>query len=603
MTYTHLISRVNNLRTYTFFAVLLFLFLPTVSFALTPIAHTDVVPYQRIEYGTSFNFGVVAFSRAGIDRVDFAISGQGYSGGTKSSSSMALNTRVASTSPGAEYSGVYEYYVTISSNEFTSNGLITVTPTVYGDDAGTKELSAVTLYVEGESDESPTEAWVDMEGSDGTGTLDDDTDPFPTIASAISAIQTQNGDCDYATIYLVEDEYNTGITGSTITNDEWLTITRASGASIENVILNQDGSSYNTTYIKVQGVTLYRSGHSRRALDTAGSWVDQCRIVGDAEANGPPYSSDNPLVNEAYITSSSFYDVSFGIIGNYIDLVRGVSLGHSFDDFTQNKSDVLFVNIRVNDIWGTYVQPAEGWHADFYQVYNGSCSGATRDNIIFYNVIATELQYGSIFLNGYGSEGNAHTNFAFVNMFLEWRNPTTNNRTWIFDKWNHFLMWHCTISISDTSPSSGFWKLSLSDYPDPCSPDTPHQHDNVSYIGNVLYGFDIMNNARGNTYLNSGNTYGNEAKYNHYETSGTNPGENYTTGRTVLDWDDPNSETYGYPMIGSSIVDRLPSNLTGVMCDARGNPRDSRPDVGALEAGTGTASSLPSAPRNLSVID
>ena len=49
-------------------------------YALTPIAHTDVVPYQRIQYGSSFDFGVVAFSKPGINRVDFAITGQGYTG-------------------------------------------------------------------------------------------------------------------------------------------------------------------------------------------------------------------------------------------------------------------------------------------------------------------------------------------------------------------------------------------------------------------------------------------------------------------------------------------------------------------------------------------
>jgi hypothetical protein len=48
--------------------------------AVTPIARYDVVPHQRIESTDTFNFGVVAFSKAGIEKVVFTISGQSYGG-------------------------------------------------------------------------------------------------------------------------------------------------------------------------------------------------------------------------------------------------------------------------------------------------------------------------------------------------------------------------------------------------------------------------------------------------------------------------------------------------------------------------------------------
>ena len=83
--------------------------LPVSANALSPVARVDVVPYQRIEYGTTFNFGAVAFSKEGIDKVDFVISGQGYSGGTKTATEMTYNSRT----------GVWEYWVTIASSEFT----------------------------------------------------------------------------------------------------------------------------------------------------------------------------------------------------------------------------------------------------------------------------------------------------------------------------------------------------------------------------------------------------------------------------------------------------------------------------------------------------
>ena len=577
----------------------LLIFLPSLAWALTPIAHTDVVPRQRIENGSSFDFGVVAFSKAGITQVDFAISGQGYASGTKTATTMSLNTRTASTSPGAEYDGVYEYYVNIPASEFSTNGIITVTPTVTGDDSGTKELPAVTMYVEGASNESQTEAWVDIEGSDGTGTLDDNTDPFPSIESAMDAIETQNGDLDYSIIYLVEDVYdsNNRSSGTTDTTNEWVTITKADGADIDNVIIDEDGTLWDTNYIRFYNVTIRSTSDNDFAVNQSGCWIDHCKMIGNAEAQGNGGGSHtNPVTGAGYMTSSSIYDVRFGITGTDIEIVRGVDASHLFDDFAQNRDGIMVVNCHVDDIFGSYNTSLYN-HSDLYQIYNGSCSGDTRDNIIFYNIIATNLRYGTIFLNGYGTEGNAHTNIAFVNMFLEWRSPTTNNRTWIYDKWNHLLMWHCTISISDNTPpaGSGLWMLNHHDYSDPCTPDTAHEFDNTSYVGNVLYGFVIQSNDRGSTYMDSGNGYGNECTYNHYEASGTGPGENYTTGRDVLNWDDPESSDYGYPVAESIIVDRLPSNLTGVLCDAYGNARDSTPDVGALEYGDTTAPTLSSA--------
>src|SRR5574343_1518130 len=128
-------ARVDRLMASLIVALLL-ICIRTVSLALTPIARTDVVPYQRIEYGETFNFGVVAFSKDGIDRVEFTISGQGYSGGVKTATSMRLNNQVGSVAT-TGHVGVWEYYVPISSSEFTSDGAITVTPVVYGTDNGT----------------------------------------------------------------------------------------------------------------------------------------------------------------------------------------------------------------------------------------------------------------------------------------------------------------------------------------------------------------------------------------------------------------------------------------------------------------------------------
>jgi len=536
------------------------LFCGGVNAALTPIAHTDVVPYQRIEYGDSFSFGVVAFSKAGIDRVDFAISGQGYSGNNpKTTSVMALNTRVASTSPGAEYPGVYEYYVSIPSSEFLTNGVITVTPTVYGNDGGSRALSAVTLYVEGASDEPPVEVWVDAGASDGDGTVNDENDPYLSISSAISEIEIANGgNCDYATIYLAEGIYNTGITGSTTTSDEWLTITRESGADIANVIIDEDGTSFNTDHIKMSGVTLRSTGANDWALNQAGAWVDHCRLIGAGRST----SNSNPVTGASYLTGNYVYNVRFGIKSSP-EIVRGLKVEYIGDDLAQNKE--FLVNIQLDDIHGTYA----GNHADVFQLW-----GATYDNIILYNIIATNVQYQGLFINGDGS----NTNMAIVNCLIEIRTKEFGgSRFWIYDEWDHALLWHNTFSASYAPDSTWGW-FYHNDYG---GDGDDHLRDNNSYIGNVFRAFSIHNSPRGTTYMDSGNSYGNEALYNHFEVSSHNIGENETTGYGVIDFDTPGSPTFGYPIADSVIIDRIPyATIPG---DALGNPRDSTPDIGAFE--------------------
>jgi len=590
MTHTHLTSRVNNLRSYTFFVILIFVFLPTVSFAVTPIAHTDVVPYQRIEYGTSFNFGVVAFSKAGIDRVDFAISGQGYSGGTKSSSSMTLNTRVASTSPGAVRSGVWEYYVTISASETISNGTITITPTVYGDDANTKVLSSVTLYVEGASNESPTETWVDPWDNDGAGTLNDDTDPYPTIAAAVTAIEAANGDCDYATIYLAEGSYNDsnefGSGSSVSTTNEWLTVTKESGASTENVVFYSDNAVWGSGRIKFDSVTFSGRTTSDIALARDGVWLNKCRIIGP----GVEIASSFPIRYEDYITSCYYHNTAI-INDRQQKISRGNKVEDTYDDFgrylTTFTAGILIVNNEVDGVLGSY----SGSHSDIFQ------ADSEIHNIIYFCNIFVNLQYQSMFVD---SDGNS-SNIALVNNVFEFNETGSSNlRGWFFDHFDHLLLWHNTHS-SRYGSAAGNYDLFIAKRADCVG---TMRRTNVSHIGNVWDQMLMNSGAQtdlGTGYLNAGNRNGNEAKYNHYMT-GSTYGENYSRGTNVIDFDTPGSATFGYPRPTSSLVDAMSSNLTGVPCDAYGNPRDSRPDVGALERTSSQSPPPMQSPINVEVV-
>lgn len=102
-----------------------------------PIARWDVVPHQRIQAGESLKIGVVAFSKAGIDRVEFQVSGGGYVG---------PNPLVVSEIAFNERTQVDEYWVELSANDFTIDGPIEVRATVIGNDGGVRDE---TFHTEG----------------------------------------------------------------------------------------------------------------------------------------------------------------------------------------------------------------------------------------------------------------------------------------------------------------------------------------------------------------------------------------------------------------------------------------------------------------------
>lgn len=565
-------------------AILIVVLLPFSVYALTPIARFDVVPRQRVEYGSSFNVGVVAFSKAGIQDVVFTIIGQGYSSGTKTSTSMTLNTRVASASPGAVRDGVYEYYVNIPANEFSTDGTFTVSALVTGDDAGTKSLSAITLLVEATGAGTPVEAWIATDGNDSTGAVDDDTKPYLTMAAAVTDIETANGgDCDNAIIYFENGTYNTThftASSNTTTTSEWLTLTRSSSATMAGVIFDEGNTVLNTNHLKISGVTIRSSGVNDYFIQPSNNlWVDQCKLTSIV---GRVPTGTNPVWGDAgntYYTSDYVYDTRYGVRGPI--LARGIKIEKVGNDAFVNNS--LIINCTADDIdpTGTNAYDCNGanevCHADVYQQW-----GSGRDNVIIYNYYATDVNYQGLFMRQ--ESGGDQTNTAFVNMFIELRTLISGGGySGVYGNYDHFILWHNTF-VGTGEPGHWGWASMLFAFEPNYSPDE-RSFNNSSIIGNVFHRF-IWAESSSSTfdYENSDN---NVASYNHFEivvsTIDSNSPTTATTGDDVIDIVTPGSETFGYPVDEASIIDRLPSNLTGILVDAYGNLRDSTPDVGALE--------------------
>ncbi len=567
---------------------------PSLSFAYSPIAVTDVVPYQRVEYGASFNFGVPAFSKPGIEKVEFIIVGQGYSGGVKTSTTMALNTRVAS----AEYEGVWEYYVTISASEFSNNGTITVTPKVTDNNSNVRDLDAVTLIVEGASaDFDQVEAWVDIEGSDGTGTVDDENDPFPSIQSAITAAQTANGGSSSGNIiYLVEDTYSiAGISGST--GGEWLTITKAVSANRNNVIINDGTRTSSITglqHLKFDNLTLQSQGNSLEVIHDNGLpsnwqiWTNSCRLIGSGRYSG---SATNPvwlpmlqIAKESTHMRWSTDDYITDVYDAYeqSNRIRGAVIDTLMNDAMHN---VLFaINVQVDDVDnGTTAPGQDGPHADILQSYQNDSGNVPVSNRLYYNVYATDAHYQGIIWSNTVS-GGSHDN-AYINVFIEMREVTNYDdgvpklaAGLASPVQDHTLMWNCSfpyghMTLGKNSTNSSykgnlFWQLI----------DTEEDSNEWLY-NHYMYANGLTGNCTIAT--NSVDDYHDKDCPRPVSVALDSGSSTRSLGGSVVDISTPGAIDFGYPVTDSDLINALPSVYVPV--DALGNTRDSSPDIGALE--------------------
>ena len=570
-------------HTLRFFFLITALLLPGLAHAFSPVARFDMVPMERIEYGGSLKVGVIAFSKPGIAGVAFSATGQGYSGGTKTVTAMTLNTTT----------NVWEYWTIFPASEFTGNGAITITAVVTDNSSNTRNLS-MSAIVEGASAYTHHYAYVNgTTGNDSTCTADSAVKKCQTIATAISKAQTANfGSSSGNIIYLENGTYSLG-SGSVSTATEWLTLQAAPGATRASTIINAYGSVANTTYLKTKGITLQSQGYNQLVFDNptpTNLWVDDCALVGAGRytlISSPVGYNDGNM----YVTSSTLTAADYGF--KYIPMVRNTTITGLGNDALSNTQ--LVVNVTASDL----TNGTTGWHTDAYQVHTTGVPPA--NNRIIYNYKATDVHVEGIFAR---SDAGQATDNAFVNVMVEMRDPASPNESGeyafgaleMYHSWDHFLMWHCTLPYSASSGA-----------------DTM---TNSSFVGNVFWQFRDMSTTIGNPVVswaapsNAGN---NEFTYNHFMhvygvTSACTPTSSdaakshpcphwyakrpdsgspatSSVGSGVLDMSNPAAVTYCAPLVGSSIINRLPS--VRVPADLFGNARDATPDLGAIEYDSG----------------
>lgn len=591
------------------YSVLLLLFSVVPAFAITPIAHLDMIPYQRVTYGGSLKVGVVAFSKPGIADVAYTITptsgtytcsagtGESCASNIKHTTTMRQNTDIATT----EWpNGVWEYYVTLNSSEFTDNTSFTVSVTVTDNSSNTRTLDTITLLAEGASAYTHHYAYVDgTNGNDSTCSADQAVNKCKTISTAVSKAQTANSSSSAGNIIYLEDYTGYSVSGlSFSTSTEWLTITKSPTATKSSVIIYTGVPS--SSRIKFDNVTLQSLTAGTYVINNSSSgvfWLNACRIIGAGQytASSSPVFTQLQLMSatgKMYTTGNYFTDM-YDVLG-YTTLSRGDFIENVGGDAFKNFNCVI--NLKIDGMTNGI---SDQYHQDALQIYQVSSGQYDVTNRLAYNVFATDVHYQGIMRSDTTSPVG-HDN-AFVNVFIEMRNPgeaggdTCSGVSFRqlqpalngISGEDHLLVWHCSFPFAHSA-----WGSS---------------HTNSSFVGNLFWQELSAGTPASSTdwlYNHFQHVYGVTADCSANDTtraqdcgwtcprfgSSTDQAtEKDTGGGTsshgdgVVDISTPGAADFGYPVAGSALVDAMATDATGLPADVFGNPRVGDPDIGALE--------------------
>ncbi len=401
------------------------------------------------------------------------------------------------------------------------------------------------------------------------------------------------GSSDGATIYLFEGSYSLG-SGSVSTTKEWITITKDQSGRKDYTIINNAGTAADTTYMRFADITLQGSSSGVRYLGRSPAilWIDDCIIQGGGRwvINAHPAirSGDDENDYPAYFTDTQIFDVDYGLMRGM--LARNVTIKRTGNDPFVNV--MCIINAVVEDVdAGTTL-----WHADGYQSW-----GAGPVNRIIYGYYGINLHGQGLFMRQ--TFGNPGLNNAFVNVFMEMRepgrpgspggDPQLNSGT-LTGAWDHLLIWNCSFPYQD-----------FTFYNEQDGAGVPLSFKNTSVIGNLFYQYIDYNTSEAPEgtnplYARPGNARNNDYLNNHYIYSVVDAGVGCATTPhwrsrscdtgvpATHSFGDPKIDlnfsspigTFGVPNADSPLLDRFPSL---VPTDALGRLRGDTSDIGALE--------------------
>ena len=345
------------------------------------IARWNVVPFQA--FSDDFNVGLVAFHVNGIDRVEFSANGGPW-----------LEVRNPQLNP---QTNVREYTARLRSQDFAPSASVEIRAREIPSVAGIPRVLAGEFRREtanlGEhslmltANPPPTiSRYVSLTGSDTAGD-GSRARPYQSIGRAAYSIQQAQGrNADGGTIYLEAGDHTYGTYSwgmDTSTENRWLTITRASGLSRDQVRLVRTGISSSghqvgiyTKLVRLQGLTVAYLNASDPILLTGGADLDDYIWFDNVRAEGPgryTYHNWSGGWSGAFITGSQFRNAIDGPVGLLVRDTEAFEMGQ--DGFSGSQ---LVVNSRAWSLVQIYP-----FHSDMFQIY----SDATTRNIIIYGTI------------------------------------------------------------------------------------------------------------------------------------------------------------------------------------------------------------------------
>jgi hypothetical protein len=494
------------------------------------IARWDVVPFQTFD--GDFNVGIVAFHMNGIAKVDFSANG----GPWTSVYDMQLNPQT----------NVWEYTARLRASDFSQDGPVEVRAVVWPNVGEARVLAgelnpsnlklgnhSLVLFANGSGTLPAAVRYVSPSGSNTTG---DGTasNPFASIRHAALHIQSQQGNVDGGTIYLLPGDYpfagqSSGY-ASPVTIERWITVSAAPGVAKEQVriAIAGTGERLNTSLIRLHNLTVADCLVSSTNLNRpAQLWWDNCILQRDTK-----FQTIDPggFSGGVYMTESLAHRLHSGPAA--LLLSRNNRIENILSDAFHNASFVVNARVMGIDPSGWEAAGMSGApHPDVVQFYAAS---GTVENVIVYGLNAVQDITNSqgVFYGGISTARD----FAIVNAVV------AGNNQWNVAS-NHLLVWNSTFL------SPFMWRAA------------------GSLTNSAMRNISVRHNVFANSMTNDGgSSIGTAQVNNNHFSHGTLWGTAATLGNPC--W--YNAAAYDYrPAVNSPLRSR--ANTPPVPVDAAGN--------------------------------
>lgn len=336
--------------------------------AARPVAHWDVVPYQKVE--GVFRLGVVAFHEDGV-RVTFTVNGK-----------KAYIAKRPSLNP---RTGVSEFVFPFNAAKY-KDGPVVIGATAETEGEEPYKLPDLPLFANAKRTQGSQRAvWVDgKKGNDyNEGTLEA---PLQTLKRAVRLAG------DGGTVFLLPGTYPMKHIGGGTDRKFWTVITTAPGVARESVrIAGGRSGTDKLKFVNLEMTCEAADGERKSVAAGEGGgtsvWFDNCSIFNLTGRNSGltrPFS--NGIVG--YVTGGVTHDMTYGPRCGFVrgHEVRTIA-GEAFSG-----GDCLVANVTVSDIdpSGVQTEDADLAVVDLYQGFAQPPHWV--ENVILYNVKAKDCK-------------------------------------------------------------------------------------------------------------------------------------------------------------------------------------------------------------------